>query len=94
MRIGELAGILKLDYPYSKEVRKMSPVIATMTSKGQVTIPKEVRKALDLHQGDPILFEERDGVVTLQKRPRLDPAWHKNLASTLSEWEDDLDDDL
>ena len=51
----------------------MSPVIATMTSKGQVTIPKEVREALDLHQGDPILFEERDGVVVLRKRPRLDP---------------------
>jgi AbrB family looped-hinge helix DNA binding protein len=72
----------------------MSPVIATMTSKGQVTIPKEVRDALNLHQGDPILFEERNGVVVLRKRPRLDPAWYGNLSSTLGEWEDDLDDDL
>ena len=72
----------------------MSPVIATMTSKGQVTIPKEVREALDLHQGDTILFEERDGVVVLRKRPRPDPAWYGNLSSTLSEWEDNLDDDL
>ena len=81
-------------YPYGKAVRAMSPVIATMTSKGQVTIPKEVREVLDLHQGDPILFEERDGVVVLRKRPRLDPVWHKNLSTSLGEWEDELDDDL
>ena len=28
-----------------------------MTSKGQVTIPAEVRKALDIEQGDDLVFE-------------------------------------
>ena len=31
-------------------------LIATITSKGQVTIPKEVRDSLHLHSGDKIAF--------------------------------------
>ena len=31
-------------------------VTATMTSKGQVTIPKTVRESLHLHSGDRIAF--------------------------------------
>jgi AbrB family looped-hinge helix DNA binding protein len=30
---------------------------ATVTSKGQITIPVEVRKSLGLHEGDQVLFE-------------------------------------
>ena len=30
---------------------------ATVTSKGQITIPAAVRKALDLHRGDQVVFE-------------------------------------
>ncbi len=72
----------------------MSPSIATMTSKGQVTVPRVVRETLGLQQGDPILFEERDGLIIMRKRPRPDPVWDANVSATLSEWEDSLDDDL
>ncbi|NWO12699.1 AbrB/MazE/SpoVT family DNA-binding domain-containing protein [Virgibacillus sp.] len=43
---------------------------ATLTSKGQVTIPKEIREFLELHTGDHILFETIDfenRVVSLKK---------------------------
>jgi AbrB family looped-hinge helix DNA binding protein len=31
--------------------------VATMTSKGQLTIPKAIRDALGLHEGDQVRFE-------------------------------------
>ena len=65
-----------------------------MTSKGQVTIPRKVRDVLHLEQGDPILFEERDGMIVIRKRPRPDPVWDASVGATLTEWEDTLDDDL
>jgi AbrB family looped-hinge helix DNA binding protein len=72
----------------------MSPAVAIVSSKGQITLPKTVRQTLGLHQGDPVLFEEKDGVIFLRKRPKVDPAWAAGLVATLSEWEDTLDDDL
>ena len=40
---------------------------ATMTSKGQVTIPKEVRDALRLETGHRITFQLRgDGIVEMR----------------------------
>jgi len=42
---------------------------ATITSKGQVTIPKEVRDALQVHAGDVIDFRrEGDGSFRVQAR--------------------------
>jgi len=31
--------------------------MATLTSKGQLTIPKDIRDALGLHEGDQVRFE-------------------------------------
>lgn len=59
-----------------------------------MTIPRVVREALGLERGDPIVFEERDGQIVIRKRPRPDPVWDASVGSTLTEWEDTLDDDL
>lgn len=41
---------------------------ATMTSKGQVTVPKAIRDALGLRQGDTIIYTMTDeGVVMTSK---------------------------
>jgi AbrB family looped-hinge helix DNA binding protein len=40
--------------------------IARVTSKGQVTIPRDIRVKMDLKKGDKILFLEEDGKYFLQ----------------------------
>ncbi|MBS3792015.1 AbrB/MazE/SpoVT family DNA-binding domain-containing protein [Candidatus Bipolaricaulota bacterium] len=40
---------------------------ATLTSKGQITIPKEIREKLGLKKGDKLVLIERDGNVILRK---------------------------
>ncbi|MDY6769880.1 MAG: AbrB/MazE/SpoVT family DNA-binding domain-containing protein [Candidatus Nanohaloarchaea archaeon] len=39
----------------------------TMTSKGQVTIPKEIREELGLREGDEVRFEETEEGYVLRK---------------------------
>jgi AbrB family looped-hinge helix DNA binding protein len=42
---------------------------ARLTSKGQVTIPKPVRDALELHEGDEILFRVERTRAIVAKTP-------------------------
>ena len=54
----------------------MKEIWGTITSKGQVTIPAEVRRQMKLDKGDHIIFVLRpDGGIEL-KRPR-----YPNIAS-------------
>lgn len=39
-----------------------------VTTKGQVTIPKEIRDALGIEPGDEIAFEEAESGVKIEKR--------------------------
>ena len=40
--------------------------VARITSKGQVTIPRDIRVKMDLKKGDKILFFEENGKFFLQ----------------------------
>lgn len=40
---------------------------ATLSSKGQITIPKELREKLDLKQGDKLVLLEEEGNIILRK---------------------------
>jgi antitoxin PrlF len=49
---------------------------STLTSKGQVTIPAEVRKRLGLHPGDHVGFVVEGGEVRLvRKESRIEAAF-------------------
>ena len=39
---------------------------ARITSKGQITVPKEIRRALGVGPGDRLLFENGNGVVRVR----------------------------
>ena len=59
-----------------------------ITSKGQTTIPKQIREKLHAETGDTIAYDvEEIGVVTMRKVRPIDLAWHDALSSTLAdEW--------
>jgi AbrB family looped-hinge helix DNA binding protein len=46
-------------------------VAAKLTSKGQVTIPKSVREALHLAEGDVVVFRIQGEHAVLARTPRL-----------------------
>jgi AbrB family looped-hinge helix DNA binding protein len=49
----------------------MVDVRAKVTAKGQVTIPKSVREALGLHEGDELLFRVERSRALVAKTPDL-----------------------
>ncbi len=44
-------------------------VAAKLTSKGQVTVPKVVREALGLEEGDQVVFHVEGGRAVLARTP-------------------------
>jgi AbrB family looped-hinge helix DNA binding protein len=67
---------------------------ATITAKGQMTIPVAVRESLGLQPGDTVAIEIDQDKAILRKARSIDVAWNNAVAATLSEWEDSLDDEL
>ena len=59
-----------------------------VTTKGQVTIPKEVRERLRVGAGDVIAYEFlENGLVVVRKMEPFDAGWHSALSTTLAdEW--------
>lgn len=67
---------------------------ATITAKGQMTIPAAVRESLQLKPGDMVAIELDEDKAILRKIRSIDVGWDVAVAATLSEWEDNLDDEL
>ncbi len=57
-----------------------------VSSKGQVTIPKEIRKTIGVKPGDMISYEVEKGVVVLRRVEPFDAVFHAALSNTLDEW--------
>jgi antitoxin PrlF len=58
-----------------------------ITSKGQTTIPRQVRERLRLRSGDVLVYELDDDEVRLRKQAPLDVAYLRAVQTTLSEWD-------
>lgn len=46
-------------------------VSARLSSKGQLTVPRAVREALSLHEGDRVVFRVKGGHAVLARTPDL-----------------------
>ena len=61
-------------------------IMSKLSSKSQITVPKEVRDAVGLSPGDHVSYEVRGEEVVLRRVEPLEAAFHKALESTLEEW--------
>ena len=60
--------------------------VAKITSRGRVTIPKSIREAAGLHEGDVIAFElEGERLVVHKVVPGRDEYLH-GLGEVMGEW--------
>lgn len=66
---------------------------SSLTSKGQTTIPAEIRKQLNLQTGDKLTFTVKNSDIIIHKIEPFDYQYHKALATTLSEWNTPEDDE-
>ena len=55
----------------------MSIAISTLRRRGQITLPREIREAAHLVEGDPVEFELRDDGILLRPKKLIDStqAW-------------------
>jgi len=67
--------------------------LATLTAKGQVTIPKVVREALGMKRGDVVSWELEDESVRLRVVPSIDQAYLRGVQAGLTEWSSDADEE-
>lgn len=67
-------------------------IVARVTSKGQVTIPKKVRDKLGVSPGEEVGFEERDGLMLIKKALKKSPfdKWMGKLEHLKGQRSDDL----
>lgn len=71
-------------------------VTAKVTSKGQITIPKEVREKLGISPGEEIGFVEKRGMFFIKKPVRKSPfaKWMGRLKNLKGSESDKIIDDL
>ena len=70
------------------------PQYAKMSSKGQITIPADIRRALNVNQGDTLVWETTsEGQVVVKRVEPLDLDYLAAISGTLSEWNSAEDDE-
>ena len=78
-----------------EEPAQYKPVKTTsrVTSKGEVTLPREIRRALQIKRGDTLSFCVENDTAVITKVETFDAGWHRSLEDTLEEWKSPEDEE-
>ncbi len=60
--------------------------VSRLSTKGQVTIPADLRRAIGIEPGDIVAYELQGKSVKLKRVEPFDAAYHAAVAETLEEW--------
>ena len=66
--------------------------IRSVTSKGQATIPADIRREAGIEAGDKVLFSFEDGRIVIEKSQAIDDVWHAGQSAMFGEWNDPDED--
>ncbi len=61
-------------------------LVTKVTSKGQATIPSEVRRLLGVKAGDSVMFSIDGDTVTVKRAERLDAGFLRLATESFSDW--------
>ena len=64
-----------------------------ITARGQTTIPKSIREAANLREGDLIAFDLRDDHLVLRKVEFGPDRYLKGVSESMSEWSSPEDEE-
>jgi antitoxin PrlF len=68
--------------------------VAKITAKGQTTIPRDIRAALQVAPGDLIAWEvAADGTAIVRRLQPMDLDYLRAVEGTLSEWNGSADEE-
>lgn len=68
--------------------------MSKLSSKGQTTIPQEVRDQLKVRPGDLLQYSWESGQLVVRKFSVEEALYMTGLQAQLSEWSGSVDDDL
>ncbi len=80
--------------PMDPSLHSAEFAVATLTSKGQVKVPKAVRETPGLRQGDQLSWELDEGSVRVRAVEPLDLAYLQGLEANLREWFSAADEEV
>ena len=67
--------------------------LAKLSSKGQITIPAEIRQSLHLKPGDTLAWDiKEEGSVSVRRVEPIDLDYLSAISGTLSEWNSEADE--
>jgi AbrB family looped-hinge helix DNA binding protein len=60
--------------------------LSSVTSKGQTTIPADIRREAGIKPGDKVRFSFKDGRISVEKAQKIDDLWNAGQSQVMGEW--------